>query len=240
MVVRRTGPKGPINQSRAAGAPAPASTAATAPLKRGFYDPSAHEKPEPAAQPDSPLRAVHRTEFTDTVRSGSLPLECGGSVDREVAEHLAAEGNSDTATLEQDIARIRQTRKPLGAFAQKLALPQRPGYHRHWFNDVAGRVEEAENNGWAHIAGKDRKPLTRCVGSGRDKGALYAYAMEIPEVFWQEDQDARNQAAAEKMAGLKTNPFRAAPGQAKAADKGKFYDPTEEGPIQESTSLVRG
>jgi hypothetical protein len=221
----------PRNLSRAAGAPAPASAAATAPFYAGDE-----------ARTESPLRATFEQRFAEETRAESRPLERGGSVDREVAETLAADNITDAPTLEQEIARIRATRRPLGAFAQKLALPVRPGYHRHWFNDVAGRVQEAADNGWAHVLDKDRKPLARCVGTGRDKGALYAYAMEIPEVFWQEDQDARNQAAADKMQGLKNAPFRSAPGQAKPADKGEFYDPTESeaGPISIGSSLVKG
>ena len=53
-------------------------------------------------------------------------------------------------------------------------------------------------------------------------------------MFWQEDQDARHAVAAEKIAALKSAPFRAQPGSAKASDKGKFYDPSEHeaGPLQ--------
>lgn len=210
--------KEPVNASRGSGRAAPASAAATEPFYSNIRDAAA---PAP--------RAIHETRFTEEVRSAALPLEQGGTVDREVGERLAMDVGHSRSDYEAEVARIRSIRKPLGAYAQKLDLPKRPGYHRHWFNDVAGRVDEAEANGWAHIQGRDGKPMARCVGSGRDKGALYAYAMEIPEVFWQEDQNARNAMAAEKMAGLKRNPFQAAPGQTKPADKGKFYDPVESG-----------
>lgn len=217
-------------ESRAAGHPVPASAAATAPMAGAhgsFYD------PEPAAAPGpSPLSAA---AFTDTVRARNVALERGGSADVEVAEHLAAEVSDTPEQLEATIARIRQFRKPLGAMSQKLALATRPGYHRHWFNDVAGRIEEAEANGWAFVRGKDNKPLSRCVGTGRDKGAQYAFAMELPLVFWQEDQDARHRAASEKIEALKATPFRSPTGTSERSDKGKFYDPHEEsgaGPLQ--------
>ena len=139
-------------------------------------------------------------------------------------------------TVEQAIARIRTIRQPFGAFTLKLALPTRSGYHRHWFNDVAGRIDEATASGWSHIMNpRDGKPLSRVVGTGRDNGVLKAYAMEIPEVFWQEEMDAKHRAAQEKIDSIKKNPFQAAPGQAKASDKGKFYDPEEatgKGPLQ--------
>ena len=228
--------KGPINQSRAAGAPAPASRAATAP-PTSFYDPAPVSQlggaPEPQ-QAEPQLRAGFQKVFTEVTRSGSLPLERGGTVDRQIAEHMAAEEFTDDASLAAEIARIREFRKPIGNYAQKLALPKRNGYHRHWFNDTAGRVGEAEANGWTHIKDKDGHNISRCVGTGRDKGALYAFAMEIPEVFWLEDLAARNQAATDKVDALKASPFQSRAGEAKAADKGKFYDPSEStaGPLQ--------
>jgi hypothetical protein len=224
--------KGPANQSRAAGAPAPKSAAATSPLAGAYYDPAPQDQPAQTAA----RRPGFKSEFNDAVRSGSIPLERGGSVDREVVEHMAAEAIHDPDDLAAEIARIRKFRKPIGAYTQKLALPERMGYHRHWFNDTAGRVEEYEQNGWAHVKGKDGKPISRCVGTGRDRGALYAYAMEIPLVFWLEEMALRNEQATDKVEGLKASPFRSAPGQAKPADRGKFYDPHEDqhdaGPLQ--------
>lgn len=239
-MVARTPPSrraaGPVNESRGNGPAAPASAAATAP---GFVD----GKPTTAfydaddgiisssAGDDSPLAHV---AFVEQVRERGIPLEHGGTVDIEVLEAAAAEPNQDPVDLASEIERIREFRKPLGAYSQKLALAKRRGYHRHWFNDQAGRIDEAIANGWTHVLGKDKKPIARCVGTGRDRGALYGFAMEIPEVFWLEDMQARHTEAQGKVDALKTSPFRAAPGTAKAADKGKFYDPSEHdaGPLQ--------
>lgn len=236
---RKVPSRGPVNQSRAAGAPAPGSAAATAPPS--FYNPdeapvsqlAAGGAPElsPTA-PDRALRAGFQKQFVEVTRSGSMPIEQGGSVDREVAESLAADAIDDADELQREIERIRATRKPIGAYSQKLALPKRLGYHRHWFNDTAGRVEEAEANGWSFIKGNDGKNISRCVGTGRDKGAMYAFAMEIPEVFWLEDMAARNQAATDKIEALKASPFRSPAGAAQKSDSGKFYDPSESAPIQ--------
>lgn len=228
-------------EARVPGGPTPASAAATAPMEgarggapgSGFYSPETESPPrtsglEAAAHGDpnafaESLRRDHQGEG-----------EHGGTADVEVVERAVAEAHSDPDTLAAEIARIRSFRRPLGAFSQKLALDKRPGYHRHWFNDVAGRIDEATQNGWAHVLGKDKKPIARCVGSGRDKGALYAFAMEIPEVFWLEDQDAKHAAAQSRIDGLKgPGAFRAPAGAAEKSDKGKFYDPVEsaEGPI---------
>lgn len=139
-------------------------------------------------------------------------------------------------TLDQAIERIRGLRSPFGAMTQKLAIPPRVSYHRHWFNDVAGRIDEARTSGWSHVNDqKTGQPMKRTVGSGRDGGALIAYAMELPEVFWLEEMDARHKVAQAMVDSIKKNPFQAKPGQAQASDKGKFYDPTEgsgAGPLQ--------
>jgi len=227
--------RGPINQSKAAGAPAPASAAATAPMdassqlqSTSFYDPAPVTQTEAELGPQQQtLRVGFKQSFVEATRHGSMPLEHGGTVDRDVAESLASEAITDPTDLAAEIARIRQFRKPIGAYSQKLALPKRSGYHRHWFNDTAGRVQEAEANGWSFIQDKDGKNICRCVGTGRDKGAMYAYAMELPEVFWLEDMAARNAAASEKVEALKASPFRSQPGQAQRSDQGKFYSPTE-------------
>lgn len=224
-------PPGPANQSRAAGAPTPASAAATAPRSGPFYDADDGSTPAPASPlaavpSDAPLRT--QGSFNRTVRESAVALEAGGSADVDVLEReAAAEELVDGETLEEAIARIREFRRPLGAYSQKLALEPRRGYHTHWFNDVAGRIDEAQANGWAHVKGKDSKPIARCVGTGRDKGAMYAFAMILPEQFWLEDMAAKHQAAQSKIDALKASPFRAPSGAAQASDKGKFYDPSE-------------
>jgi hypothetical protein len=142
-------------------------------------------------------------------------------------------------TLEEAIARVgavrEKNRKEWGEFSQKLALPKRHGYHTHWFNDVAGRIDEALASGWTHrINPRDSKPYHRVVGTGRDGKAQEAFAMDLPDVFWKEEMDARHKVASDRIDAIKKNPFQSKPGQAQASDQGKFYDPTESGagPLQ--------
>lgn len=163
------------------------------------------------------------------VSETSLEVNQGMTADASLSSE--GQGQEPDALL-SDIERIRKIRKPFGAFTQKLALPTRDNYHRHWFNDMPGRIDEAKASGWAHVKDQEGKPVKRVVGTGRDNGALHAYAMELPEVFWREDQQAKFDAAQEKMDDLKKSPFRAAPGQAKKSDGGKFYSPEESAPLQ--------
>lgn len=222
--------QGPQNQSRAAGEPAPESTAASRP----FYAPD-------SADPDE-IRSAHAAHLAEAqglappqhiagVQSQAIPLGEASTADHSLARQALAEDQRTNPEpgedLEGDIARIRSLRRPLGAFTQKLALPKRAGYHSHWFNGEGGRIDDALANGWAHRKDADGKPVKRAVGRGRDQGVLYAYAMDIPEQFWLEDMDAKNAAASEKMEALKAQPFQAKTGQAQRSDQGKFYSPVE-------------
>jgi hypothetical protein len=191
-----------------------------------------------AAKPKAPAEAKPEQFYEPkaAVAEPAHEVAASISVDHELAPNAALQ---EGETIEQAIARVgairERNRKEWGEFSQKLALPKRNGYHTHWFNDVAGRIDEAEASGWSHrINPRDGKPFHRVVGTGRDGKALEAYAMDLPLVFWQEEMDAKHKAASDRIDAIKKNPFPVAPGQSQAADKGKFYDPTDNGagPLQ--------
>jgi hypothetical protein len=209
---------GPVDQTRGAGAPAPASAAATAPPPASFY--------EPGGETDSPLAMASRPLEgripPDAERLREEP-DAGLTADVEVV--AAAEENAEE-TYEQQVARIRSMRRPLGEFSLKLDIEKRPRYHTHWFNDAGARIDEALLAGWA-FRQRNGQRVRRAVGTGRDKGVLYAYAMDLPLEFYLEDRAKADQNATEKMTSLKASPFRAPAGSAAKSDAGKFYSPVE-------------
>ncbi len=79
----------------------------------------------------------------------------------------------------------RRRRAATGGFHLRLKTPERPGYHRRWFNDEPGRLAEAEDLAYSHVCDpglKSDSPDTRVrqhVGS-KDGRPLYAYLMETP------------------------------------------------------------
>ena len=82
----------------------------------------------------------------------------------------------------------RDNRKGFGNQSQKLAYPDRIGYHRHWFNDTPGRIVGVQESGYTHV--KDPvtgKNLSHIVGVAASGGPLTAYLMEIPEEWWKDD-----------------------------------------------------
>lgn len=81
----------------------------------------------------------------------------------------------------------RETRRGFGSQDQKLAYPQRQGYHRHWFNDSPGRVASAKESGYTQVEDEAGKPVVRVVGVTATGAPLSAYLLEIPEEWWQDD-----------------------------------------------------
>ena len=97
----------------------------------------------------------------------------------------------------------RQERVPLTGLTKKLEVPKkfkRPGYVQYWFNDMKGRLQQAEAAWWSYVTdpelkvgeGEDRRDdlssKVRTIVGTHDNGApIYAYLMEIQEKFYKED-----------------------------------------------------
>jgi hypothetical protein len=85
-------------------------------------------------------------------------------------------------------------RVPFGSLSQRLDYPERPGYHRHWFNDSPGRVLRAQQAGYKHVLDHEGKVVGRPVGTANGGGVLMGYLMEIPRKWWERDlQEAQDE-----------------------------------------------
>ena len=177
------------------------------------------------APPMEAPRRGPKPGFKKALQAQSIQVEPKSPITADAS--ILTPDNIDRQEYLAEIERIRSTRKPFGSFTQKLALPPRPGYKTHWFNDVPGRIDEAKEGGWSHRKDDKGKPLRRVVGTGRDKGALYAYAMDIPVVFWEEDLQLKFERARSMTDGLKSSPVQTKPGSLTSQDKEKFYTPRE-------------
>lgn len=186
--------------------------------------------------PDAPVESIYQPQEVHEDPQTFSPLSAVEPVVSEDSE-LRAPKPVSAGSIQSEIERIRKIRKPLGTYSLKLALDKRPGYHRHWFNDTGARIQEALANGWSHVKDHDGKPAKQAVGFGRDNGVLNAYAMEIPQVFWDEDLAARHERANAAIESTKSQIAVDKGGKAKAEDSGKFYSPqTHADPIQ----IVKG
>jgi len=79
----------------------------------------------------------------------------------------------------------RAPRVPMVA-GKNLELPIRKGYHRHWFINKPGRIEQAENAYWGFIFDDTGSKITR------PSGPFLMFAMEIEDRYWKEDNDLKN------------------------------------------------
>lgn len=114
----------------------------------------------------------------------------------------AAPAAPATETPQADEGPRKSTRKPFGAMMLKLAYPDRVGFHRHWFNETAGRIQRAQEAGYEHVT-VDGKPISKVVGTAEGGGALNAFLMEIPEEWYNEDMAAQQREIDEKEKSIK-------------------------------------
>lgn len=225
--------RAPVRASR----PAPAAEAMEPP-RGGFYNPDG-ARPEPPltqlgaadAPPPRPDYDVDGPDsFNATLRDDAIEVTPRVSADAPIVDddYGTAPDIEDREAYRAYIERIKAGRRPLGEYNFKLALPHRRGYKRHWFVDAPGRVDLATQNGWSLIRGKDGKPLRRNAGRGPQAPSQFAFAMEIPLVFWEEDQAYKHKLASDRVDGIRNRTATAKEGQAKPEDNQKFYNPQPE------------
>jgi hypothetical protein len=127
----------------------------------------------------------------------------GPRVATALGEDLAADD------LEDFIPASRRDfkRKPFGSQRRKLEYPERPGYHRHWFNDDPNRVNQARDAGYEHVLNEKGEPEYYVVGSAKGGGPLRAYLMEIPLLWFNEDMAAQDAAVLDRLQDIRAGRF---------------------------------
>lgn len=138
---------------------------------------------------------------------------------RRQAEAAALAAEQDIETLRPGLSadavdnagegppRRRRVRKPFGNMDQKMAYPDRPGYHRHWFNDVPGRLMRAEDAGYDLVMDPNGKPVSLVVGIGRGGTPLTAYLHEIPQEDYDEDMAAQESVVRERLGQIERGAY---------------------------------
>lgn len=100
-----------------------------------------------------------------------------------------AEEAEDAQAEQAAPAPRKSTRIPFGNQVSKMGIPEREGFTRRWFNDKPGRIQRALDAGYKMI----ENPLTKApyeltVNQSAGKNdAMKAFAMEIPNEFYDED-----------------------------------------------------
>ncbi len=132
--------------------------------------------------------------------SAQMPLQAA-QVLQQTAPPSATVASPPPAPVEQvvdidpdvlaDIARRRANAPPVGS--TKMAIPQRVGWVRRWFNDSPGRIYQKQQKGWNICKNPETGENWMQVVNNAvtEVGGLKGYVMEIPLQFFQEDQDAK-------------------------------------------------
>ena len=109
-------------------------------------------------------------------------------------------------------------RVPMGGLRQKLSVPEIPGYHLHWINDVGDRLERAHRGGYTFVEKKAGlrvgegpeaghndlgNAVSQLVGTQENGQPLRAYLMKIRQDWYEQDQYNKLASVREKEAQIK-------------------------------------
>lgn len=119
---------------------------------------------------------------------------------------------NDTSVTTDRKPASRDTRRPFGSRQQKLAYPPRPGYHRHWFNEYPGRIEDALAAGYKHVEDKEGRKVNRVVGVDAAGQPLHGFLMETPLEWYQEDMALQQKQIDETDSAIRRGGIEGTPG----------------------------
>lgn len=131
-------------------------------------------------------------------------------MDPNVAAVLAAQQEREAVRNGGQGIHGFEDRVPFGQTEQQLAVPDRPGFRRYWFNDTPGRIARALRAGYAHVTAGGGENVSHIVGSKKDGGGLIAYLMEIPEEWYLADRAAFQELEDRKLAQIRTGKLEGA------------------------------
>jgi len=187
--------------------------------------PQESAQPRPEALPDHPVARSDNSPFQD--RPHREPPEEAAA---RVAAGMALDLDDDGDQYEGDVAAASEAtapaapddsagpalrghvRVPMGSRVQKLALPPRAGFHRHWFNDTPGRIEDTYRAGYTHIKDSQGRNMTRIVGTREMGGGQQGFAMEIRLEWHLEYQAIKQQRLDEEDRVIQRGAHKVEPG----------------------------
>lgn len=113
----------------------------------------------------------------------------------EPAAAVETDPNEILVEMPDGSVMTRDSRRGFGDQQQALAYPERPGFHRHWFNDIPGRLHEAARAGYVQVKGDSGEPVS--LVADKTTG-MRTYLHEIP-LPWYKDDLKKAQDAADLM-----------------------------------------
>lgn len=124
------------------------------------------------------------------------------------------------------VTKAERKRIPMSVPVQKLAAPDIPGYHLHWFNGTAERIQRAQDGGYEFVDSQEISINNVSLGGdstvsgntdmgsqvsivagkelGRDGQPIRMILMKIKQEWYEEDQkliEERNDKVADSLTG---------------------------------------
>lgn len=139
------------------------------------------QRPQDVGEQPAPM-AMHPADIAaqDVVREATA---------RELEEHIEAFGAGFV-------------RKPFAERQMRLSAPRRPGFHRHWVNDIPGRVAHMQERGYKIVTERGN-PIKKTVSVAANGAGLDGFLMEIPVQWFEKDQRESQKAADEIEATIR-------------------------------------
>ena len=141
-----------------------------------------------------------------------------------MAERKTKDDDRYPERAENEEKRVRRRVRPLGGQRRVFERPAREGFHRHFFNDEGTRIDDALDAGYEHVMRDGTKQKDRVLaGVNQDGSPLYAYLMEQPQEWRDEDLRISREPLREFEQAIKQGIVR----KADDKDQTKFYVPEE-------------
>lgn len=126
----------------------------------------------------------------------------------------------EMVTLDDGTILTFAERRTFGGMEQTMARPARPGFHRHWFNDEPGRIEQARAAGYTQVLLPNGQPDAIVVDKQQGKKA---YLHEVPLSWYKADMAAQQKLPDEKERAIQTGNAPGEDGSAPGLESGKTY-----------------
>ncbi len=142
-------------------------------------------------------------------------------VRRDVLDEPAAKGNITSArsrsdsgaeTLAEKVARLRQSRIPIGVPEKKWACPEGDGYQYRVFNDNwmtrPDNIQRALRAGYEFVNSDEDKQRPQTVGTNDNGTPIRGFLMRIPKEIYEEDQKAKQKEVDKVDEQIRTGSFQ--------------------------------
>ena len=110
---------------------------------------------------DNTTDAIKQAQQAFQAAGGKAPTQSNSNVQTPV-------NNPNPANAPEDFDESQWV--PMSAPVARLQIPEKPGYHRHWFRNEPGRIERAQRAGYRFVDASEVSVVNRSLGGAPEEG----------------------------------------------------------------------